>query len=195
MERHTQKGTRRQGGQGDKGEISITPGLQYFAQPGREIVIVFDQDEKVKTQASVIAARERLASCFREACCKVLFLSWDDDYKGVDDAIAALGSEWFKEVWGKRNAKPASIKVERLENPLPEWSEKGLVKYFEELYKEKMLYDGETEEWYLYSSDKEGIWSKKTNKEINQRLILELSVLLNKIEDLSQQIGFRCKKF
>ncbi|MCH2247809.1 MAG: DUF3854 domain-containing protein, partial [Crocosphaera sp.] len=67
----------------DKGNPVLLPQLQYFAQPGREIVIIFDQDCKLKTQASVIAARERLANCFRSAYCKVLFLSWDTEEKGI----------------------------------------------------------------------------------------------------------------
>ncbi|MGK7932385.1 MAG: DUF3854 domain-containing protein, partial [Microcystaceae cyanobacterium] len=35
------------------GKPTLLPQLQYLATPGREIVIVFDQDEKLKTQASV----------------------------------------------------------------------------------------------------------------------------------------------
>ncbi len=170
------------------GNPILLPKLKYFATPGREIVIVFDQDEKLKTQASVIAARERLASCFREACCRVTYLTWDTSEKGIDDAIVANGREWFRSVWENRSNEPAPIKVTKLEHELPEWTEKGLTQYLAKIYKDTIIFDGKLGEWYLYGGDNEGIWSIKTQKEINQRIILELNVLTDKIEEVRKQI-------
>ncbi|NQZ61951.1 phage/plasmid primase, P4 family, partial [Crocosphaera sp.] len=173
----------------DKGNPVLLPQLQYFAQPGREIVIIFDQDCKLKTQASVIAARERLANCFRSACCKVLFLSWETEEKGIDDAIVANGSQWFKEVWENRSNEPASIKVSKLEHDLPKWNEKGIVKYLEGLYKDRLIFDKETKEWYLYSAEIEGIWKIISTEELEQRILLEFGHLDEVVEDIRSQIG------
>ncbi|EAZ89497.1 phage/plasmid primase, P4 family [Crocosphaera chwakensis] len=179
------------------GNPVLLPQLQYLATPGREIVIVFDQDEKVKTQASVIAARERLASCFREACCKVLFLSWETPEKGIDDAISkrsaercvANGREWFRSVWENRSNEPDSIKVTKLEHDLPKWNEKGVVKYLVELYKDRLIFDKETKEWYLYSAEIEGIWKIISTEELEQRILLEFTHLDQVVEDIRSQIG------
>ncbi|WP_107670135.1 phage/plasmid primase, P4 family [Cyanothece sp. BG0011] len=173
----------------EDGNPTLLPQLQYLAQPGREVVIVFDQDEKLKTQASVIAARERLASCFREACCKVLFLSWETLEKGIDDAIVANGSQWFSEVWENRSNEPAPIKITKLEHDLPKWSEEGLTLYFEELYKDRLIFEDATGEWHLYSAEKEGIWGKISKIQLERRIILELRELKQKFEQINGQIA------
>ncbi len=172
-----------------QGDPYLIPQLQYFAQPGREIVIVFDEDEKVLTQANVIAARERLASCFRDACCKVRFLSWDTEEKGIDDAIATNGPQWFREVWENRASEPSPIKVTRLEHNLPKWSEEGLAIHFENLYKDLLIFDEESKECYLYSAEIEGKWSRITKERLEQRLILELRELKEQFFTLAAQIN------
>ncbi|MDJ0599560.1 MAG: DUF3854 domain-containing protein [Crocosphaera sp.] len=185
----------------ENGNPTLLPQLQYFAQPGREIVIVFDQDEKLKTQACVIAARERLASCFRDACCKVLFLSWDTPEKGIDDAISkrsasrcvANGREWFTEVWENRSVEPASIKVSKLEHNLPKWNEKRVCEYLASLYKNRLIYEGITKDWYLYNAEKEGIWELITKERLEQRLMLELDAVVDKAEIITQEIQMAIK--
>ncbi|MDJ0583199.1 phage/plasmid primase, P4 family [Crocosphaera sp.] len=176
-----------------EGNPKLLPQLQYLATPGREIVIVFDQDEKLKTQANVIAARERLASCFREACCKVLFMSWETEEKGIDDAIVANGREWFTEVWENRSSEQASIKVSKLEHNLPKWSEEGLTLYFEEFYKDRLIFEDKTGEWHLYSAEKEGIWGQISKIQLERRIILELRELKQKFEEINGQIALAIK--
>ena len=171
----------------------LLPQLQYFAQPGREIVIIFDQDEKLKTQASVITARERLASCFRDACCKVTFLSWDTPEKGIDDAIAVNGPEWFTELWETRSVNPAPIKVSKLEHNLPKWTEEGLSVYFEELYKDRLIFEDATGEWHLYSAEREGIWGQISKLQLERRIILELRQLKQQFEEVNTQIAVAMK--
>ena len=172
----------------DKGNPVLLPQLQYFAQPGREIVIIFDQDCKLKTQASVIAARERLANCFRSAYCKVLFLSWDTEEKGIDDAIVANGSEWFTFVWAKRGIKPAPIKIAPLEHNLPKWNEKRVCEYLADLYKDRLIYEEVTKDWYLYNAEKDGIWEQISKERLEQRLMLELDALIDKAQTITNQI-------
>lgn len=172
-----------------EGNPVLLPQLQYFTQPGREVVIVFDQDEKLKTQASVIAARERLASCFRDQCCKVLFLSWETLEKGIDDAIVSNGKEWFRSVWENRSNEPDPIKITKLEHELPKWNEEGLTLYFEELYKDRLIFEDATGEWHLYSAEKEGIWGKISKIQLEKRIILELRELKQKFEQINGQIA------
>ncbi|EAZ89378.1 phage/plasmid primase, P4 family [Crocosphaera chwakensis] len=179
-----------------EGNPTLLPQLQYLATPGREVVIIFDQDQKLKTQAAVIAARERLANCFRDACCKVLFLDWETEEKGIDDAISkrsaercvASGSQWFRSVWENRSNEPASIKITKLEHDLPKWNEKRVCEYLASLYKDRLIYEGTTKDWYLYNAEKEGIWDLITKERLEQRLMLELDGLVDKAETISQQI-------
>ncbi|MEL4896645.1 DUF3854 domain-containing protein, partial [Crocosphaera sp. Alani8] len=166
----------------------LLPQLQYFAQPGREIVVIFDQDEKLKTQASVITARERLASCFRDACCKVTFLSWDTPEKGIDDAIAVNGPKWFTELWATRSVNPAPIKLSQLEHDLPKWNEHRVCEYLAELYKETLVFNEATKDWYLYNAEKPGVWGLISKERLEQRLMLELDELVDKAETIVQQI-------
>ncbi|MGK7931947.1 MAG: phage/plasmid primase, P4 family [Microcystaceae cyanobacterium] len=170
------------------GNPILLPQLQYFTQPGREIVMVFDQDEKVKTQANVIAARERLSSCFREACCKVTFLSWDTEDKGIDDGISTHGQEWFKDIWKSRGTQPAPVKVTKLDHNLPQWSEEGLSIHFETLYKDRLIFEEESKEWYLYGAEIDGKWSSITKEKLEQRLILELRELKEQFKSIADQI-------
>ncbi|EAZ90075.1 phage/plasmid primase, P4 family [Crocosphaera chwakensis] len=170
------------------GNPTLLPQLQYLAQPGREIVIVFDQDQKLKTQAAVIAARERLASCFREACCKVLFLSWDTSEKGIDDAIVVNGAQWFGEVWENRSSEPASIKVSKLEMNRLEWTEKGLTDYLVSMYKDRIIFNGEIKEWYLYEDETKGVWTPRTKMEVEQRILFDLNDLTDEIDNVREQV-------
>ncbi|WP_107667543.1 phage/plasmid primase, P4 family [Cyanothece sp. BG0011] len=173
----------------EDGNPTLLPQLQYLAQPGREVVIVFDQDEKLKTQASVIAARERLASCFRDQCCKVLFLCWDTPEKGIDDAIVVNEAQWFHSIWENRSNEPAPIKITKLEHELPKWNEEGLTLYFEELYKDRLIFEDATGEWHLYSAEKEGIWGKISKIQLERRIILELRELKQKFDKINSQIA------
>ena len=172
----------------ENGNPTLLPQLRYLATPGREIVIVFDQDEKLKTQASVIAARERLANCFRDACCKVLFLSWDTPEKGIDDTIVANGREWFTDVWENRTSEPAPIKVSKLEMNIPEWSEKGLTEYLVSMYKERIIFNGEIKEWYLYEDETKGVWTARTKMEVEQRILFDLDDLTDEIDNVREQV-------
>lgn len=171
-----------------EGNPVLLPQLQYFAQPGREIVIIFDLDEKLKTQANVIAARERLASCFRNACCKVLFLNWETEEKGIDDAIVANGREWLAKVWQNRSVEPSPIKVTKLEHNLPKWNEQRVCEYLASLYKDILIYEEATKEWYLYQAEISGIWGKISKERLEKKLMLELDALIEKAQTITSQI-------
>ena len=172
----------------EEGIPELHPQLKYFAQPGREAVIVFDQDGKIKTQASVTAARERLRDCFRQACCKVTCLAWETEEKGIDDAIAANGSQWFDEMWKKRGSKPKTVKLSRIEHDLPAWNEKSITDWLATLYEKKLIYEDRTKEWYLYGGQKEGVWSITSNESIERMLMTQMDNLLDESKKFNKQI-------
>jgi Domain of unknown function (DUF3854) len=70
---------------------SLIPELQAFATPGRRVVFVFDQDEKVKTQVAVAQAIERTSSLFIREGCACYNAEWEGSYgKGIDDLAAGV---------------------------------------------------------------------------------------------------------
>ena len=77
-------------------------------------------------------------------------------------------------MWENRSNEPASIKVSKLEHDLPKWNEKGIVKYLEGLYKDRLIFDKETKEWYLYSAEIEG-YGKYLNETISNLIFLSSS--------------------
>ncbi len=71
--------------------------LELFAQAGREIYIVFDQDSRPNTIKAVNAAIRKMGSLLVQSGCKVKVVTWDAQLgKGVDDLIAQNGLEIFE---------------------------------------------------------------------------------------------------
>jgi conjugative relaxase-like TrwC/TraI family protein len=74
----------------------LHPQLDVFAQPGREIRFVFDQDPKVSTVLNVRQDLVREAELLKERGCNVYCLKWDGSRgKGIDDLIRNHGSSVF----------------------------------------------------------------------------------------------------
>lgn len=73
-----------------------------FAALGREISFCFDNDPKPKTRQAVEAAISKTGNLFKFKGCQVSVLTWDYSSKGVDDLIAARGSECFDLIYHKR---------------------------------------------------------------------------------------------
>lgn len=74
----------------------LHPQLDVFAQPGREIRFVFDQDPKVSTILNVKQDLVREAELLKERGCNVYCLQWDGSRgKGIDDYIRNHGSSAF----------------------------------------------------------------------------------------------------
>ncbi|MBD1842127.1 DUF3854 domain-containing protein [Cyanobacteria bacterium FACHB-63] len=79
-----------------KGEVELFPILREFATDGRQIRIVFDQDEKPKTIANVGRQIKQLGQVFQELKCRVFVTTWDSrSGKGIDDAFVKEGAEWL----------------------------------------------------------------------------------------------------
>jgi len=78
----------------------ITPYLiedvKFFAKPGREIILAFDQDEKPETRSKVNRALSRFGGLLVQQGCSVRVAQWDGSQgKGADDLIVNCGAEAF----------------------------------------------------------------------------------------------------
>lgn len=66
----------------------LNPVIEQFATPGRETYIVFDQDEKIRTQIDVRTQIKKLGAALEKLGCKARVMVWDGALgKGVDDAL------------------------------------------------------------------------------------------------------------
>ena len=80
----------------------LIPQLQLFAQPGREIYIVFDQDTRPSTVKAVNTAITKMGSLLSQNGCKVKVVTWNMQLgKGVDDLIAENGVISFTQAYNK----------------------------------------------------------------------------------------------
>ena len=86
-----------------KGEPDLYPVIGHFATKGRQIYIVFDQDEKISTQNAVRTQALKLGAAIEKSGAKVGVCVWDGSRgKGIDDALFALGRHaqtWFNAVF------------------------------------------------------------------------------------------------
>ncbi|MES1026211.1 MobF family relaxase [Gloeocapsa sp. BRSZ] len=74
----------------------LHPQLEVFAQPGREIRFVFDQDTKLSTILNVRQDLVREAELLKARGSNVYCLSWDASRgKGIDDLIRNYGASAF----------------------------------------------------------------------------------------------------
>ena len=84
------------------GSAHLIPQLKVFAQKEREIVFCFDNDAKPNTVKNVRKAIEITGKLFVQEGCKVSAITWNYPEKGVDDLIAARGSECFDRLYENR---------------------------------------------------------------------------------------------
>lgn len=92
------------------GQSYLIPQLQTFAQPTREIYLVFDQDTKQQTARDVNRAISVTAKLLTKQRCQVKVVVWHPELgKGVDDLIVTHGAKTLHqafeaalpcEIWG-----------------------------------------------------------------------------------------------
>ncbi|BAU13752.1 hypothetical protein LEP3755_42930 [Leptolyngbya sp. NIES-3755] len=111
-----------------KGSKELFPILREFATRGRQVTIVFDQDEKPKTVRNVGYQIRQLGQILQNLGCKVSVATWDSaDGKGIDDAFVHKGADWLDQTIA------ASL-------TLDEWKKCGLTRqYFENICRLKTL--------------------------------------------------------
>lgn len=75
-----------------KGSNELHDEIAHFATPGRTIHIVFDQDDRPKTQRDVRTQALQLGAVLESRGCKILVPTWEFGLgKGVDDALHKQG--------------------------------------------------------------------------------------------------------
>lgn len=75
----------------------LIPELERFCQPGRRVILAFDQDEDADTKRKVGASLAKFGQLLADAGCTVTVAEWDGSKgKGVDDLIASHGVEAFE---------------------------------------------------------------------------------------------------
>ncbi len=85
------------------GDPYLIKQLQVFAQPGREIIFCFDNDDKPQTVQNVKTAIAKTGALFEEASCQVSVITWDYlPFKGVDDLIIAKTEYYFHQLYENR---------------------------------------------------------------------------------------------
>jgi hypothetical protein len=75
-----------------KGANELHAAISDFATPGRRVYILFDQDEKARTQANVRTQTLKLTEALEKTGVKTYVALWNRETgKGVDDALYNLG--------------------------------------------------------------------------------------------------------
>ena len=89
----------------------LIPELERFCQPGRKIILAFDQDSDPKTRSRVANALSRFGGLLAARSCKVYVALWDASLgKGVDDLIVNNGAD----AWETAHQKALNLEEWRL---------------------------------------------------------------------------------
>jgi predicted P-loop ATPase len=72
----------------------LKPSLSQFCN-GRKVYLCFDAD--MLTNFKVMQALRCMAALFTEAGCSVLVMTWDSEFKGIDDLVVGKGIEALEE--------------------------------------------------------------------------------------------------
>lgn len=88
---------------GYRKELKETNGLiaPLVALGSREILFAFDQDAKPATRKAVKSAMNATGNALKKIGATPHLLVWPDDHKGVDDLIAAKGTDYFLSIFVK----------------------------------------------------------------------------------------------
>ena len=91
----------------------------------RLYIFAFDQDTKPETKKQVKSAINTTAKAIKRNfpnAPEPLTLTWDDDFKGVDDLIAAKGAAYFEVLWDKVQKRVEVVTSTPLAQP-GQWDE------------------------------------------------------------------------
>jgi len=73
--------------------IHLIEDLASFTDTERLMYLAFDQDKKQSTKLQVNQAIAKTGILLKKSGCQVKVVSWDADYKGIDDFIVAHGNQ------------------------------------------------------------------------------------------------------
>ena len=86
------------------GKAKLIPQLELLAKGGREIIFCFDHDDKPETVKNVRIAIAKTGTLLQLQGASVSVIAWQDPEKGVDDLIAAKGSDYFRSLYQARTS-------------------------------------------------------------------------------------------
>ena len=159
----------------------LAPDIKKWAQAGTHHVICFDSDYQDKPECR--AAIKQFAELLKaEGVTSVKVASWDKEWKGMDDFIVANGADAFNKVvasaqtikqWEKQFPQPKPGQTEK--NKPPQSSQ--ISKLIAEKYREKLAWNIQVREWFLYGRKQEGVWSKSPKEAIERVVKAEIEAL------------------
>jgi hypothetical protein len=82
------------------GKPHLIPELELFATEGRKIYFAFDQDSNPKARRNTRKAVSQTGNLFRFNKCECFVISWDKQFKGVDDLIQGTNENHFHGAFG-----------------------------------------------------------------------------------------------
>jgi putative DNA primase/helicase len=154
--------------------------VRKWAQSGTRHIICFDSDyqDKPECRAAITKFVELLRT---EGVASVKIASWDKEWKGMDDFIVANGGDAFKEVvakaqtikqWEKQFPQPSQTK-QKSKPPQPS----QICKEIAEKYREKLAWNIQVREWFLYERKLDGVWSKSPKEAIERVIKTEMEAI------------------
>ena len=162
---------------GKNGQLATD--VKKWALPKRTHIIAFDSDYQEKPEC--LAAIKKFAELLQaEGATSVKIALWKD-WKGMDDFIVANGGDAFKEVLAqaqtikqleKQFFKPSQTK-EKNKPPQPNQISKEIA----EKYREKLAWNIQVREWFLYERKQKGVWSKSPKEAIERVVKSEMEAL------------------
>ncbi|MGF1537823.1 MAG: phage/plasmid primase, P4 family [Elainellaceae cyanobacterium] len=153
----------------------LIPELELFAQEGREVVFAFDSDENPKTRRNVAKAIQATARLFEAEGCLVKKAKWSSSLgKGIDDVAFAHGIEKVEEILEASVSAlgpiiPVKVNPETGARKLPPQS--ATAHTLARFYENQMVWNPETESFFMYGVKQDGIWSRLHEREVRSLVI------------------------
>ncbi|NES95727.1 MAG: DUF3854 domain-containing protein [Desertifilum sp. SIO1I2] len=147
-------------GKASEGKLGFE--VKNWMQPWFEHYLAFDSDYQFKDNCRL--AIVRFAEYFKKEGCSLKILQWDTEHKGMDDYIKANGQrQFYNEIskaktvaaWERQFKKPEERKRDRLPPA------NKIAREIAEDNRDLLAYREESQHWYRYSADHEGMWSEE----------------------------------
>lgn len=147
-------------GKASEGKLGFE--VKTWMKPWFEHYLAFDSDYQFKENCRL--AITRFAEFFKKEGCSLRILQWDTEHKGMDDYIKAKGQHQFVNEISKAKAVAAwerqfKKSEERKRDRLPPAN--LVAREIAEDNRDLLAYREESQQWYRYSADHDGMWSEE----------------------------------